>query len=160
MIATLAAALDDRYLAIARLRLPGAEVDIDLVVLASTVTVLEVKTYAAPRRYGCDGPLWRYADDAGAWWPLDAAPGAQAAWGARRLRLRLGGVDAAARVQGAVVWAGDAPLRLDRPDLPVLRLAALPGWLAEFAPAPETRVARLVRLLLAGSDTSLPPGRA
>ena len=150
VIAALSAALDDRYLAIARLRLPGTEADIDLVVLASAVIVLEVKTYAGPRRYACEGSLWRYADDAGSWWPLDAAPGTQATWGARRLRLRLGGVCLAARVQAAVVWAGEAPLRLDRPDVPVLRLAALPGWLAEIAPAPQARVARLARLLLAG----------
>ena len=157
MIAALSATLDDRYLAIARLRLPGSDADLDLVVLASAVTVLEVKTYAGPRRYACEGPLWRYADDAGTWWPLDATPGTQATWGARRLRLRLGGVGLAARVQAAVAWAGDAPLRLDRPDVPVLRLAALPGWLAEVAPAPEARVARLARLLLAGGEASPPP---
>ena len=157
MIAALSSALDDRYLAIVRLRLPGSDADLDLVVLASAVTVLEVKTYARPRRYACEGPLWRYADDAGSWWPLDAAPGTQAAWGVRRLRLRLGGVGLAARVQAAVVWAGDAPLELDRPNVPVLRLAALSGWLAEFAPASEARVARLARLLLAGGEAPLSP---
>ncbi|HWE64875.1 MAG TPA: nuclease-related domain-containing protein [Chloroflexota bacterium] len=151
VIAVLQAALDDRYAAISRLRLPGTEADLDLVVLAERVVVLEVKAYRAPRRYRCERSTWSYADGAGEWWPLDAAPGTQATFGALRVRRRLATAGLATAVEGAVVWAGDAPLALDSPRPPVLRLSALAGWLLADPPASPPRTERMLRALLAGA---------
>lgn len=150
MVANLAAGLDDRYLAISRLRLPGTRADLDLVVLAAQVVVMEVKTYRGPRQYRCSGSIWSYADAGGHWWPLDVAPGAQAAFGAARVRRRLADAGLLTRVQAAVVWAGDAALTLDAPGLPVLRLPALAGWLSAIGPIPALRRDRIARALLAG----------
>jgi hypothetical protein len=143
--------LDDRYAAISRLRLPGTEADLDLVVLARRVVVLEVKTYRGPRLYRCEGARWSYADAAGEQWPLDAAPGTQATFGALRVRRRLAGAGLATAVEGVVVWAGDAPLALDRPRPPVLRLGAVAGWLEQYRPAPAQRLERMLRTLLASA---------
>lgn len=151
VIASLCASLDDRYAAVSRLRLPGTEADMDLVVLAERVVVLEVKTYGGPRRYRCEGSLWTYADAAGGWWPLDAAPGTQATFGALRVRRRLADAGLLIGVEGAVAWAGDAPLALDRPRPPVLRMGALAGWLRQYRPAPPARLERMLRALLAGT---------
>jgi hypothetical protein len=150
VVEALREALDDRYAAISRLRLPGTEADLDLVVLAERVVVLEVKTYQGPRKYRCEGTLWTHADGAGAWWPLDAAPGTQATFGALRVRRRLAGAGVAVGVEGVVVWAGDAPLALDRPRPPVLRAGALAGWLRQYRPATPARLERMQRALLAG----------
>lgn len=147
-VAALGQVLDDRYLAIQGLRFAGTDADLDLVVVAERIVVLEVKAYAAERRYRCEGSLWLYGDARGSWWPLDGAPGAQAAWGARRVRGRLLDAGIATPAVGAVVWAGEAPLELERPRVPVLRLQALGGWLGEFAPVPAAQVERVRRVLL------------
>lgn len=147
--AALGEALDDRYAAIGRLRLPGSPADLDLVVLAARVIVLEVKTYRGPRRFRCEGRHWFYADASGAWRQLDAAPGTQAFYGARRVRRRLGDGGLELPVDDAVVWAGDAPLELARPRQPVLRLPALGGWLGDQQPLAPERLERALRVLLA-----------
>lgn len=149
VVAALQAALDDRYAAIGRLRLPGSSADLDLVVLAARAIVLEVKTYRGPRRFRCEGRHWFYADAAGSWRQLDAAPGVQAAYGARRVRRRLGDGGLELPVGDAVVWSGDAPLELARPRQPVLRLPALGGWLSDQEPLAPKRLERALRLLLA-----------
>ena len=147
--AALQTALDDRYAAIGGLRLPGSPADLDLVVLAARVIVLEVKSYRGPRRFRCEGRHWFYADANGAWRQLDATPGVQAAHGARRVRRRLGDGGLELPVGDAVVWAGDAPLELARPRQPVLRLPALGGWLRDQEPLAPERLERALRLLLA-----------
>jgi hypothetical protein len=148
VLSALATRLDDRFLAIDRLRLPGTEADVDLVVVAARLVSVEVKTYRGPRRYRCEGRIWTYADRGGEWWPLDGSPGAQASFGALRVRRRLADTGIAIQAQGVVAWSGDAPLDLSRPHVPGLTPTALAGWLAEIGPGDPARVERIGRVLL------------
>ena len=126
----LAAALDDHYVLIHNLYLPGGDGDVDAVLIGPRVLAIEIKTYAGERPLRVRALRWEYQTAAGQWISLDDQPSLQAEGGARRVAyaLRSAGLPAY-NVVPVVVLVGGAECRLERPRVPVLR----PSELVPFA---------------------------
>jgi len=152
--AALAAALDDRYVLVHNLYLPGGDGDVDAVLIGPRILVLEVKTYAEDRPLRVRGLRWEYEAGDGRWRALDGQPSAQAEANARRVAyaLRSAGLPAYGVVP-LVVLVGGAPCALERPRVPVLRPAELPRAAREGRPVtqPAWPDLALRALLVAGS---------
>ncbi len=146
----LAAALDDRYVLIHNLHLPGGEGDVDAVLIGPRVVVIEIKTYAGERPLRVRALRWEYQNAAGHWCALDDQPSVQAEAGARRVAyaLRSAGLPAYSIVP-AVTLVGGAECRLERPRVPVLRPAELVRFAREGRAVPPAGWADLaLRALL------------
>jgi hypothetical protein len=156
--AALSAALDDRYVLVHNLHLPGGEGDIDAVLIGPRILVLEIKTYAEGRPLRVRGLRWEYQAADGRWMALDGQPSAQAEAGARRVAyaLRSAGLPSYG-VAPVVVLVGGAPCMLEHPRVPVLRPAELPRAAREGAavalPAwPELALRALLVASSAGAE--------
>src|SRR5690242_13276549 len=87
--AALSRALDDRYVLVHGLYLPGGDGDVDAVVIGPRIVVVEVKSYAEGRPLRVRGLHWDYLAADGRWTALDSQPSTQAEAGARRVAYAL-----------------------------------------------------------------------
>src|SRR5437764_10223509 len=128
--AALAAALDDHYVLVHDLYLPGGEGDVDAVLIGSRVLAIEIETYVADRPLRVRGLRWEFLAAGDHWVALPGQPSVRAEAGARRVAyaLRSAGLPAYGVVP-VVALVGGADCALDHPRVPVLR----PAELARFA---------------------------
>jgi hypothetical protein len=128
--AALAAALDDRYVLVHGLYLPGGEGDVDAVLIGPRVLAIEIETYAGDRPLRVRGLRWEYLAADERWVELPDQPSGRAEASARRVAyaLRSAGLPAYG-VAPVVALVGGADCALERPGVPVLR----PAELARFA---------------------------
>ena len=129
--AALAAALDDHYVLVHDLYLPGGEGDVDAVVIGARVLALEIETYTGDRPLRVRGLRWEYLAADERWVPLPNQPSVRAEAGARRVAYALRSAGFPAYVAPVVALVGGADCTLERPCVPVLR----PAELARFARA-------------------------
>ena len=150
---TLAAALDDSYVLVHNLILPGGQGDVDAVLIGPRMLVIEVKTYAEERPLRVRGLRWEYRAADGRWLPLDGQPSAQAQANARRVSyaLRSAGLPAYG-VTPVVALVGGASCQQERPRVPVLRPAELSRLAREGSPVMQRAWPELAlrALLVAG----------
>jgi hypothetical protein len=135
--AALSAALDDRYVLVHNLYLPGGEGDVDAVLIGPRLLAIEIKTYAEGRPLRVRGLRWEYLAADGRWLALDGQPSSQAEAGARRVAyaLRSAGLPAYG-VLPVVALVGGAACTLAHPRVAVLRPSELPRFAREEAAAP------------------------
>lgn len=124
--AALEAALDDSFVLVHNLFLPGGEGDVDAVLIGPRILVVEIKRYAEDRPLRVRGLRWEYLAARDRWLVLADQPSLQAEANARRVAyaLRSGGLPAY-NVAPVVALVGGAPCVLERPRVPVLRPAEL-----------------------------------
>ena len=123
--AALAAALDDHYVLVHDLYLPGGEGDVDAVLIGPRVLALEIETYADDRPLRVRGLRWEYLAADERWVPLPNQPSVRAEAGARRVAYALRSAGFPAYVAPVVALVGGAACTLERPCVPVLRPAEL-----------------------------------
>ena len=151
--AALAAALDDHYVFVHNLYLPGGEGDVDAVIIGPRVLAIEIETYAADCPLRVRGLRWDYLAADERWVPLPNQPSVRAEAGARRVAYALRSAGFPAYVAPVVALVGGADCTLERPRVPVLR----PAELARFArggssvPQPAWPELALRALLVAAS---------
>lgn len=140
--------LDDQYLLLRNLSLPGSPGDVDGVLLTpyGAVWVLEVKALDERRAYRCHGLTWEYtrATQPG-WTPLSAQPTHQALFHARQIKGLLDEAGLPTYPRAVVVLATPIKITLEAPRTPVVRLDKLLQLVSEthgVAPAHQDALAR------------------
>jgi hypothetical protein len=123
--AALAAALDDHYVLVHDLYLPGGAGEVDAVVIGPRVLAIAVQTYAADRPLRVRGLRWEYLAADERWVPLPNQPSVRAEAAARRVAYALRSAGFPAYVAPVVALVGGADCTLERPSVPVLRPAEL-----------------------------------
>jgi Nuclease-related domain len=156
--AALAAALDDHYVLVHDLYLPGGEGDVDAVLIGPRVLALEIATYAGGRPLRVRGLRWEYLAADERWVPLPNQPSVRAETGARRVAyaLRSAGLPAYG-VAAIVALVGGAACTLERPRVPVLRPAELVRFAREGPSVPQPAwpdLALRALLVAASADAS------
>src|SRR5437763_2661358 len=118
--AALAAALDDQYVLVHDLYLPGGEGDVDAVLIGPRVLALEIASYAGDRPLRVRGLRWEYLAADERWVPLPHQPSVRAETGARRVAyaLRRAGLPAYG-VAAIVALVGGVACTLGGPRVPV-----------------------------------------
>lgn len=158
--AALASALDDRFVLVHNLFLPGGEGDVDAVLIGPRILAIEIKTYAEGRPLRVRGLRWEFLAADGRWLVLDGQPSAQAESSARRVAyaLRSAGLPAYG-VAPVVALVGGAPCTLAYARVPVLRPSELPRFARDGAvvPQPAWPDLALRALLVAASAGAAPP---
>lgn len=134
--ASLAAALDDGYVFVRDLHLPGGADALDAVLVGPRILVIEL-VMAPDRPLRVRGPRWESRGDDGRWSALETQPGARARDGAARVAyaLRSAGLPAYG-VTPVIALIGGAGYALERPTIAVLRPAELARAAREGAVAP------------------------
>src|SRR5919201_4042988 len=87
--AALAAALDDQYVLVHDLYLPGGEGDVDAVLIGARVPAIEIETCAGDHPLRVRGLRWEYLAVAERWVPLPDQPSVWAEAGARHVAYAL-----------------------------------------------------------------------
>ena len=135
--AALAAALDDQYVLVHDLYLPGGEGDVDAVLIGARVPAIEIETCAGDHPLRVRGLRWEYLAVAERWVPLPDQPSVWAEAGARHVAYALRSVGFPAYVAPVVALVGGADCTLERPRVPVLRPAELARFAREGPPVPQ-----------------------
>jgi hypothetical protein len=152
--ATLAAALDDHYVLVHDLYLPGGEGDVDAVVIGPRVIALEIETYADDRPLRVRGLRWEYLAADERWAPLPNQPSVRAEAGTRRVAYALRSAGFPAYVAPVVALVGGADCTLERPCVPVLRPVELARVAREGPSVPQPAWPDLaLRALLVAAST-------
>ena len=153
--AALAAALDDHYVLVHDLYLPGGEGDVDAVIIGPRVLALEIETYTGDRPLRVRGLRWEYLAADERWVPLPDQPSARAEAGARRVAYALRSAGFPAYVAPVVALVGGADCTLERPCVPVLRPAELARCAREGPSVPQPAWPDLaLRALLVAASAS------
>jgi hypothetical protein len=154
--AALAAALDDHYVLVHDLYLPGGEGDVDAVLIGPRVLALEIETYTGDRPLRVRGLRWEYLAADERWVPLPNQPSVRAEAGARRVAYALRSAGFPAYVAPVVALVGGADCTLERPCVPVLRPAALARIAREGPAVPQPAWPDLaLRALLVAASTGV-----
>ena len=154
--AALAAALDDHYVLVHDLYLPGGEGDVDAVLIGARVLAIEIETYAADCPLRVRGLRWDYLAADERWVPLPNQPSVRAEAGARRVAYALRSAGIPAYVAPVVALVGGADCTLERPRVPVLRPAELARCAREGPRVPHPAWPDLaLRALLVAASTGV-----
>ena len=152
--AALAAALDDHYVLLHDLYLPGGEDDIDAVLIGPRVLAIEIETYAADRPLRVRGLRWEYLAVDERWVPLPNQPSMRAEAGARRVAYALRSAGFPAYVAPVVALVGGAACTLEHSSVPVQRPAELARFARGGPSVPQPAWPELVlRALLVAAST-------
>ena len=124
--AALAAALDDRYVLVRDLYLPGGAGAVDAVLIGPHILAIEIAVAPSDRPVRVRGLRWEVQEGDGRWVPMEVQPSERARRHAARVAyaLRSAGLPAYG-VAPVVCVVGGAELTLERPRVPVLRPAGL-----------------------------------
>ena len=135
--AALAAALDDHYVLVHDLYLPGGEGDVDAVLIGARVLAIEIETYAGDLPLRVRGLRWEYLAADERWVSLPSQPSVRAEAGARRVAYALRSAGFPAYVAPVVALVGGADCTLERPCVPVLRPVELARLAREGPSVPQ-----------------------
>src|ERR687883_14454 len=153
--AALAAALDDHYVLVHDLYLPGGEGDVDAVIIGPRVLALEIETYPGDLSLRVRGLRWEYLAADERWVSLPSQPSVRAEAGARRVAYALRSAGFPAYVAPVVALVGGAGCTLERPRVPVLRPAELARCAREGSAIPQPAWPDLaLRALLVAASAS------
>jgi hypothetical protein len=124
--AALAAALDDRYVFVRDLHLPGGTGAVDAVLIGPRILAIVIAVAPSDRPMRVRGLRWESQVDDGRWVAMDPQPSERARRDAARVAyaLRSAGLPAY-EVAPVVCVVGGAGWVLERPRVPVLRPAEL-----------------------------------
>ena len=153
--AALSSALDDRYVLVHGLYLPGGDDAIDAVLIGPLMLTIEIVTYAEDRPLRVTGLRWERQSLEGRWRSLDAQPSARVEANVRRViyALRSAGLPAYG-VRPVVALVGGAECTVEQSRVPILRPAELVRLAREGSlPSQTSWPEHALRALLVAAST-------